>query len=76
MAGRTASQTIGPFFHEALRWPDGGKVRFAEPGRRIVLTGRMLDGAGEPVGDALIETWQASPLKFLGRAIFRHWPSP
>ena len=61
-AGRTPSQTIGPFFHEALRWKDGGKVTFAETGRRIVLTGRVLDGAGEPVGDALFETWQLSPL--------------
>jgi protocatechuate 3,4-dioxygenase alpha subunit len=59
--GRTPSQTIGPFFHEALRWKDGGKVTFAESGRRIVLTGRVLDGAGQPVGDALFETWQLSP---------------
>lgn len=61
MAGRTPSQTIGPFFHEALRWEDGGKVAFAEPGARVVLSGRMLDGAGQPVGDAMIETWQRSP---------------
>lgn len=58
---RTPSQTIGPFFHEALRWHDGAKVRFAEPGTAIVLAGRMLDGAGDPVGDAMIETWQRSP---------------
>ncbi len=64
-AKRTASQTIGPFFHEALRWPDGARVTFAEGGERIVLTGRVLDGAGAPVGDAMIETWQRSPL---GRA--------
>lgn len=59
---RTPSQTVGPFFHEALRWKDAGKVTFAEPGERIVLTGRVLDGAGEPVADALMETWQLSPL--------------
>jgi protocatechuate 3,4-dioxygenase, alpha subunit len=58
---RTPSQTIGPFFHEALRWRDGGKVAFAEGGKRIVLTGRIVDGAGAPVGDAMIETWQHSP---------------
>ncbi|HSN20209.1 MAG TPA: protocatechuate 3,4-dioxygenase subunit alpha [Usitatibacter sp.] len=63
MAGpRTPSQTIGPFFHEALRWKDGGKVAFAEAGERVVLAGRVLDGAGDPVGDAMIETWQLSPL--------------
>ena len=58
---RTPSQTIGPFFHEGLRWRDGGKVTFAESGRRIVITGRVVDGAGDPVGDAMIETWQRSP---------------
>src|SRR5471032_825744 len=57
---RTPSQTIGPFYHDALRWRDGGKVAFAEGGKRIVLTGRVVDGAGNPVGDALLETWQHS----------------
>jgi protocatechuate 3,4-dioxygenase, alpha subunit len=61
MEARTPSQTIGPFFHEGLRWKDGGKVTFAESGRRVVLAGRLRDGAGEPVGDAMIETWQLSP---------------
>ena len=60
-AGRTPSQTIGPFFHEALRWKDGGNITFAESGKRVVLTGRVLDGAGAPVGDAMLETWQLSP---------------
>ena len=59
---RMPSQTVGPFFHEALRWTDGGNVAFAEAGPRIVLTGRVVDGAGDPVGDAMIETWQLSPL--------------
>jgi protocatechuate 3,4-dioxygenase alpha subunit len=60
-AQRTPSQTIGAFFHEGLRGKDGAKITFAEGGRRIVLTGRVLDGAGEPVPDALMETWQLSP---------------
>jgi protocatechuate 3,4-dioxygenase alpha subunit len=59
---RTPNQTIGPFFHEALRWKDGGKVAFAEAGRRIVIAGRVIDGAGQPVADAMMETWQLSPL--------------
>jgi protocatechuate 3,4-dioxygenase alpha subunit len=58
---RTPSQTIGPFFHEGLRWSEAGRVRFAEAGKRIVITGRMTDGAGDPVGDAMVETWQRSP---------------
>jgi protocatechuate 3,4-dioxygenase alpha subunit len=60
-AKRTPSQTVGPFFHEALRWPDGGNVTFAEAGERIVLAGRVIDGAGDAVADALVETWQLSP---------------
>ena len=58
---RTPSQTVGPFFHEALRWKDGGRVAFAEDGERILLVGRIVDGAGNPVADALVETWQNAP---------------
>jgi len=58
---RTPSQTVGPFFHEALRWKDGGRVTLVEPGTEVVLAGRILDGAGAPVADALLETWQRSP---------------
>lgn len=61
MAGRTPSQTVGPFFHEALRWKDGGKVPLAGGGRQVVLTGRITDGAGAPVADAMVETWQLLP---------------
>lgn len=61
MTLRTPSQTIGPFFHVGLKWEGGEKVAFAIPGERIVLTGRVFDGAGNPVADALIETWQAGP---------------
>ena len=60
MPGRTPSQTIGPFFHLGLRWPQPGRVTFAEKGTPVVLTGRITDGAGEAVADALFETWQRS----------------
>jgi protocatechuate 3,4-dioxygenase, alpha subunit len=60
MAERTPSQTIGPFYHFGLRWPEGGKVAFSEKGKAVVLTGRIFDGTGEPVSDALVETWQRS----------------
>ena len=58
MPGRTPSQTVGPFFHEALRWKDGASVSLAGAGKRVVLTGKLLDGAGAAVADALVETWQ------------------
>jgi protocatechuate 3,4-dioxygenase alpha subunit len=61
MASRSPSQTIGPFYHEALRWRDGGKVAFPSGGERVVLVGRLFDGAGDPVTDALVETWQKLP---------------
>jgi protocatechuate 3,4-dioxygenase, alpha subunit len=59
--GITPSQTIGPFLAIGLPWPDGPFV--VPPGTpgRIAITGRVLDGAGVPVPDALVETWQADP---------------
>jgi protocatechuate 3,4-dioxygenase alpha subunit len=61
MAERTPSQTVGPFFHEALRWKDGGKVPLAGDGEPVVLVGRITDGAGAPVSDAMVEAWQVLP---------------
>lgn len=57
----TPSQTVGPFLHIALPWPDGPDVVPEGTHGAIRLVGRVLDGAGEPVTDALIETWQADP---------------
>jgi protocatechuate 3,4-dioxygenase, alpha subunit len=64
MVERTPSQTVGPFFHEALRWRDGGKLAPTAAGARVVLAGRIVDGAGAPVGDAMVEAYQASPAGF------------
>ncbi len=61
MAMRTPSQTIGPFFHVGLKWEGGEKVKFETPGGRVLLTGRIFDGSGTAVADALVETWQADP---------------
>jgi protocatechuate 3,4-dioxygenase, alpha subunit len=55
----TPSQTIGPFFSHALTWPGGEYVVPQGTPGAYWIRGRMLDGAGEPVPDALIETWQA-----------------
>jgi protocatechuate 3,4-dioxygenase alpha subunit len=54
MPGTTPSQTVGPFFAVGLPWDDGPDV--VEDGIRI--GGRVLDGEGNPVPDALVETWQ------------------
>jgi protocatechuate 3,4-dioxygenase alpha subunit len=57
----TPSQTVGPFLAIGLPWPDGPFV--VPPGApgAIVIEGCVLDGAGQPVPDALVETWQADP---------------
>jgi protocatechuate 3,4-dioxygenase alpha subunit len=59
--GITPSQTVGPFFSIGLPWPEGPFAVDADEPGSIWVRGQVLDGAGEPVPDALIETWQASP---------------
>jgi protocatechuate 3,4-dioxygenase alpha subunit len=57
----TPSQTVGPFFHFSLPWPDGPFVVPEGTPGSAWLRGVVLDGAGDPVPDALVETWQADP---------------
>ena len=60
-AGLTPSQTVGPFLAIELPWPDGPRVVPPDTPGAIVITGIVLDGAGQPLPDALVETWQADP---------------
>jgi protocatechuate 3,4-dioxygenase alpha subunit len=58
---QTPSQTVGPFFSKALireGWNDLAARSAA--GQTIVIAGRVLDGDGAPVPDALLEIWQAN----------------
>lgn len=57
----TPSQTVGPFLHIALPWPDGPSVVPEGTPGSFVIAGTVRDGAGEPVTDAMVETWQADP---------------
>lgn len=67
MSGITPSQTVGPFF--AFGLDPKGDYAWAQTfsndltadaaGERIRVEGRVLDGDGKPVNDALIEIWQA-----------------
>jgi protocatechuate 3,4-dioxygenase, alpha subunit len=59
--GITPSQTVGPFLAIGLPWPDGPFVVPSDTPGAIIIEGRVLDGGGQPVPDALIETWQADP---------------
>jgi protocatechuate 3,4-dioxygenase, alpha subunit len=61
MALPTSSQTVGPFFSRALlREPLNDLVHLETHGERITIAGRVLDGDGAPVPDAMIEIWQAN----------------
>jgi protocatechuate 3,4-dioxygenase, alpha subunit len=67
----TPSQTAGPYVHIGLT-PNFSGINGVYPtdlgatmltpetvGQRIVITGRVLDGSGAPVSDAVVELWQA-----------------
>lgn len=56
----TTSQTVGPFYELGLQWLC--REDFAGPnvpGERVTIAGKVLDGEGQPVPDALLEIWQA-----------------
>lgn len=58
-SARTPSQTVGPFFEFSLTpGTTYGRV-FPDAASRMHLTVRVLDGAGDPVSDAVVEIWQA-----------------
>lgn len=52
------SQTIGPFPHEGWRWASAVNTKpAAERTADLVVTGKVYDGAGDPVNDAWLEFW-------------------
>jgi protocatechuate 3,4-dioxygenase alpha subunit len=59
--GCTPSQTVGPFLAIVLPWVDGPDVVPDGTPGAITIVGRLVDGAGAPIPDGLIETWQADP---------------
>jgi len=61
MSGRTPWQTVGPFF--AIQLTGRLPAEIVAPGSpgALVLRGRVFDGAGDPVIDAMVELWQAAP---------------
>ena len=66
---QTPSQTVGPYFAYGLAAPQYGypftglaSDQVADeltPGERIRIAGRVIDGAGTAIPDAMIEIWQA-----------------
>ncbi|QBI20999.1 protocatechuate 3,4-dioxygenase subunit alpha [Egibacter rhizosphaerae] len=59
--GLTPSQTVGPYLHLGLPWPDGPNAVPEGTAGAFWLSGQVRDGDGAPVPDALVETWQADP---------------
>src|SRR5262245_19489798 len=57
----TPSQTVGPFFHYALPYDAGPRLVPEDSADAVRLSGVVLDGAGAPIPDALVEISQAGP---------------
>ncbi len=57
----TPSQTVGPYFRIGLEWLAHADLSGAWAGPRFTVAGRVLDGDGRPVEDALLELWHADP---------------
>ncbi|MFH5824013.1 protocatechuate 3,4-dioxygenase subunit alpha [Georgenia sp. AZ-5] len=60
--GLTPSQTVGPYLAIGLDWGEAGRLVVPRdtPGA-FWVTGQVLDGAGEPMQDAMVEFWQPDP---------------
>jgi protocatechuate 3,4-dioxygenase, alpha subunit len=58
----TSSQTVGPFFHDCLLRADSPCALCAPSegtaGEHIRIEGRVIDGDGAAVPDAVLEIWQ------------------
>ncbi|OLT11140.1 protocatechuate 3,4-dioxygenase subunit alpha [Pseudonocardia sp. CNS-139] len=55
----TPSQTVGPFLSLGLTWPTGHLVVPEGTPGAVLVSGVLYDGAGDPVTDGIVETWQA-----------------
>ena len=57
----TTWQTVGPYFRIGLeRLFESDIAGVLAQGPRITIEGRVLDGDGTPIPDALLEIWQAA----------------
>ena len=59
--GTTPSATVGPYLAIGLTWDDGAWAAAEGAEGGFWIRGRVLDGAGDVVPDAMVETWQADP---------------
>jgi len=57
----SGSQTVGPYLHIGLTWLNTDRIAGrGVRGERVTIQGRVLDGDGVGVSDALVEIWQAN----------------
>jgi protocatechuate 3,4-dioxygenase alpha subunit len=57
----TTSQTVGPFFKIGFQWLYRDNLVGEDvSGERVTVQGRVFDGDGVPVPDAIVEIWQAN----------------
>ena len=67
----TTSQTVGPYLHIGLNWLITENLAPASTvGERVSIEGRVTDGDGKPVNDALVEIWQANADGMYGQTDF------
>jgi len=57
----TPSATVGPYLAIGLTWEGGEFAVPADTPGAIWIRGAVLDGNGDVVPDAMVETWQADP---------------
>ncbi|HEX5094295.1 MAG TPA: protocatechuate 3,4-dioxygenase subunit alpha [Burkholderiales bacterium] len=57
----SGSQTVGPYLHIGLTWLNTDRIAArGVRGERVTVQGRVLDGDGVGVEDAVVEIWQAN----------------
>lgn len=57
----TQTTVLGPFFVEgAPNLPAGADIDLEGKGPPLVMSGRVLDGRGNPIGGASIDVWQSN----------------
>lgn len=71
---QSPSQTVGPFYHNGLIEDLVDQNNLYKPGvsgQKIIITGIVYDGDGDPIIDAMVEIWQAD-----SQGIFDHPSDP
>ncbi|CAN5249947.1 protocatechuate 3,4-dioxygenase subunit alpha [soil metagenome] len=69
---QTPSQTVGPFYGFALPYEGGPELVDPSHPAAIRLHGRVTDGAGAGLQDALVEVWQPDEAGRISRELGSH----